>query len=47
MQTTFSPLSFGKSFMKFVQPFPRTVVWYFCGERKNKKKKNKKDKKTL
>jgi len=49
MQTQFSPLSFGKSFMKIhsVQPFPRTVVWYFCGERKKQKiTKNKKQKKT-
>ena len=30
---------------KSVQPFPRTVVWYFCDGRK-KQKKNKKQKKT-
>jgi len=30
---------------KSVQPFPRTVVWHFCGEQK-KAKKNKKQKKT-
>jgi len=35
MQTPFSPLLFGKSFMKIRSGM---VVWYFCGERKKNKK---------
>jgi len=30
LKTTFSPLSFGESFMKIRSPFPRTVVSYLC-----------------
>jgi len=37
MQTTFSPLSFGKSFMKIRSAIPRKVVWYFCGGQKKQK----------
>jgi len=47
MQTTFSPLSFGKSVMKIIQPFPRTVVSYFLEDGNNKNKKQKKTKKNI
>jgi len=52
LQTPFSPVSFGESFMKIrsaVPEDPRTVVWYFCGGRKKtkKQKKNKKNKKNI
>jgi len=45
MQTPFSPLSFGKSFMKIRSAVAKTVVWYFCGGRK-KNEQAKKTKKT-
>jgi len=41
MQTTFSPLSFGKSFMKIRSAVPENGCLVFCGEWK-KSKKNKK-----
>jgi len=44
MQTPFSPVSFGKSFMKIRSAVPENgCVVFFCGERKKKQKaKNKK-----
>jgi len=48
MQTPFSPLSLGKSFMKIVQPFPRYntgVSGIFVADEKTEKKQ-KKQKKT-
>jgi len=44
MQTPFSLLLFGKNFTKIRTAVPRTVVWYFCGERKKQKAKNKQKK---
>ena len=38
MQTTFSPLSFGKSFMKIRSAVPENGCLVFCGERKRQKK---------
>jgi len=41
MQTPFSRYHLVKVSWKSVQPFPRTVVWYFCGEWKKQKAKKK------
>jgi len=38
MQTPFSPLSFGKSFMKIRPAVPENGCLVFCGERKKQKK---------
>ena len=41
MQTPFPRYRSVKVSWKSVQPFPRTVVWYFCGGRKKQNKKKK------
>jgi len=46
MQTPFSRYHLVKVSWKSVQPFPRTVVWYFCGEWKKQKAKKKNKTKT-
>ena len=38
LQTTFSPLSFGKNFMKIRSAVPENGCLVFCGERKKSKK---------
>jgi len=47
-QTPFSRYRLVKVSRKSVQPFPKTVVWYFCGGRKKNEKQKaiKKQKKT-
>jgi len=45
MQTTFSPLSFGKSFMKIRSAVPENGCLVFCGGREKNEKKTKKNKK--
>jgi len=47
METPFSPLSFGKSFMKIRSAVPENGCLIFCGGRKKNRKKikNKKNKK--
>jgi len=42
METPFSPLSFGKSFMKIRSAVPKNSCLIFCGEQKKNEKKNKK-----
>jgi len=42
MQTPFSPLSFGKSFMKIRSAVPENGCLVFCGGRKKTGKKQKK-----
>jgi len=49
LQTTFSPLSFGKSFMKIRSAVPENgchILWRTEKAKKQKKKKKKKKKKT-
>jgi len=46
LQTTFSPLSFGKSLMKIRSAVPENGCPVFCGEWKTSKKTQKNKKKT-
>ena len=46
LETTYSPLSFGKSFMKIRSAVPENgCLVFFDGRKKNKKNKNKTEKK--